>query len=224
MIFQNIVRTALPGDLCTRLAGHIRSRLFYLLMKFSATTALSLRIDQWTASAIRETIMKLQNTIDAEWPTFRGRHLTAKEREFGLVITPISPKDVQKPGRLISSNQLWIGRCGRLFFELCYGGYPLETIDNRSTLTSQGVRELNAEALRIHDSITEIAEEQERERLAAERQDSESLSRNERSSFQLQVDRKIKALRSGKNTRRYASAIHRRLSRGEPISVAVSKL
>jgi hypothetical protein len=103
-----------------------------------------------------------------EWPTFRGRRLTAKERQFGLVITPISPKDVRKPGNLISSNQLWIGRGGRLFFELCYGGYPLETIGNRSTLTVQGVKELNAEALRIHDSITEIAEQQERERLAAE--------------------------------------------------------
>lgn len=103
-----------------------------------------------------------------EWPTFRGRRLTAKERQFGLVITPISPKDIQKPGNLISSNQLWIGRGGRLFFELCYGGYPLETIGNRSMLTAKGVRELNAEALRIHDSITEIAEQQERERLIAE--------------------------------------------------------
>lgn len=112
--------------------------------------------------------MKPNNVIADEWPTFRGRRLTAKEREFGLVITPISPKSVPRPGRLISSNQLWMGRCGRLFFELRYGGYPLETIGNRSTLTAQGVRELNAQALRIHDSIMEIAEQQERERLAAE--------------------------------------------------------
>jgi hypothetical protein len=112
--------------------------------------------------------MKSQNTIDAECPTFRGRCLTVKERKFGLVITPISPKDVQKPGNLISSNQLWIGRRGRLFFELCYGGYPLETIGNRSTLTAQGVGDLNAEALRIHDSMMEIAEQQERERLVKE--------------------------------------------------------
>jgi hypothetical protein len=112
--------------------------------------------------------MKPNNVIADEWPTFRGRRLTAKEREFGLVITPISPKGVSRPGRLISSNQLWMGRCGRLFFELLYGGYPLETVGNRSTLTAQGVRELNAQALRIHDSIMEIAEQQERERLAAE--------------------------------------------------------
>lgn len=112
--------------------------------------------------------MKLQDTINAEWPTFRGRRLTAKEREFGVVITPISPKSVQRPERLISSNQLWMGRCGRLFFELRYGGYPLETVGSRSTLTIQGVRALNAEALRIHDSIAEIAEQQEHERLVAE--------------------------------------------------------
>ena len=43
-----------------------------------------------------------------------------------------------------------------------------ETVGNRSTLTAQGVRELNAQALRIHDSIMEIAEQQERKRLAAE--------------------------------------------------------
>lgn len=112
--------------------------------------------------------MKSSNTIDGEWPAFRGCRLTAKEREFGVVITPISPKSVPRPGRLISSDQLWMGRCGRLFFELRYGGYPLETVGKRSTLTAQGVRELNAQALRIHDSIMEIAEQQEQERLAAE--------------------------------------------------------
>jgi hypothetical protein len=69
---------------------------------------------------------------------------------------------------LVSSNQLWLGRGGRLFFELRYGGYPLETVGNLSALTIQGVTALNAEALRIHDSIAEIAEQQERERLVAE--------------------------------------------------------
>ena len=127
--------------------------------------------------------------IHDEWPTFRGRRLTAKEREFGLVITPISPEDVRRAGRLVSSNQLWIGRSGRLFFELRYGGYPLETVGNRSTLTAQGVRELNAQALLIHDSIMEITEKQEHERLAAEE-----------AAFRVIIERrKIKPLKSAQH-------------------------
>jgi hypothetical protein len=46
------------------------------------------------------TAMTLPTQIGDEWPTFRGRRLTAKEREFGLIITPISRKDVQTARKL----------------------------------------------------------------------------------------------------------------------------
>ncbi len=112
--------------------------------------------------------MKFDNTIDDEWPTFRGCRLTMKERQFGLVITPIFPNDIADPNKLISRVQLFMGRGGRLFFELRYGSPAMETVNNRSTLPVESVRQLNAEALRIHPLIAKIAGQQEREREVAE--------------------------------------------------------
>ncbi len=108
------------------------------------------------------------SSVDDEWPTFRGSRLTMKERQFGLVITPIFPNDIHNPQKLISRVQLFMGRGGRLFFELRYGGPAMETINNRSTLIAESVRQLNAEALRIHPHIAKIAKQQEREREIAE--------------------------------------------------------
>lgn len=83
---------------------------------------------------------------DQNWPSFRGRRLTAKEISSGLVITPLFYKgdDPQTyyPS-FIPRNQVWVGENARIFIELRFGRPPLETHGNKSILTGARFCELD---------------------------------------------------------------------------------
>lgn len=99
-----------------------------------------------------------KTTSNQEWPTFRGRRLTAKEMSSGLVITPLYRDEPPSyTPSFIPRSQVWIGRDGRIYLELRFGQPPFETNDRTSTLTGERFHELRPEAESIYEEAREIS-------------------------------------------------------------------
>lgn len=94
---------------------------------------------------------------DQEWPTFRGRRLTAKEMSSGLVITPLYRDEPPSyTPSFIPRSQVWMGRNGRVFLELRFGQPPFETNGRTSTLTGERFHELRPEAESIYEEARKL--------------------------------------------------------------------